>query len=380
MRNKKLLLITALFSVFTLNSQAQAFVESLKDDFEWRLRGRFLVDGGGFTGTSELKNGLALADLRLGAQIKFLKHWGSTMEIGYTNNKVSVKDVFVNYKLDNNTFQVGHYFEPFGESRIGTTNFKLMAESPAIKAFTPGRKLGGTYQYSSAYFNATVGAFSNYSISDSPGQEQGYAFSSRIIGRPIYNEGNVLQLAVTPVFSTPAGENKVERFSAGLPTSIITGANNRFVDATVTQVINTWKMECELVGIYEKWFVKGNYTMAHVNRFGADNYRGQGATGELGYLLIGQQQNYNPSMGFVANPAPGSVELLARYSYLDLNDKDAGIKGGILQNVTVGASYYINKFVAFRLNYTYSNTKVGNEMKVGPDDVNMIQGRLQFAF
>ena len=121
------------------------------------------------------------------------------------------------------------------------------------------------------------------------------------------------------MYGTPSGETKQERFSAGLPTSIIASSKNRFVDAVVTQVINTWRADYEIIGIYEKWFIKGNYIMAHVNRYGGSNYNGQGVTTELGYLLRGKQQNYNPSMGFVSNPAPGSIELLARYSYLDLN-------------------------------------------------------------
>lgn len=373
------LLISALLCLSPFLSRGQAFVKSPKDHFEWRLRGRFLLDGGLFINDkASLNNGLILSDMRLGAQLRFLENWNATLEVGYSANKVSLKDVFVNYKFNSNTIQLGHYYEPFGESRTGTTNFRLMSEAPSLKAFTDSRKLGATYQYATHSWNLTGGVFSNTDISANTEGDQGYALSAKVIGRPYYKNGNVFHLAASSVFSTPNSEFQVVRYSAGIPTSLIQKNDNRFVDAQIDQVTNSWKFDCEMVGVYNKWYAKANYIAARVNRFGAANFRGQGCFAEVGYLILGKQHNYNSSVGFVSNPTPGSLEVLVRYDYIDLNDSKAEIYGGYMQDVTAGCSYYINKYVAARLNYVYM--KVGESAPTGSNNISMMQARIQLAF
>lgn len=379
MHKKQILLLITVLCIAPLFGMGQSFVNSQKDNFEWRLRGRFLLDGGiFFKDDSTLNNGVGLSDMRLGAQIKFLERWNATLEVGYSNNKVSLKDVFVNYKFGANTVQMGHYYEPFGESRTGTTNFRLMSEAPSLKAFVDSRKLGATYQYATHTWNITGGIFSNVDITANTKGDQGYTLSSKIIGRPIYKHGNVLHIAFSPLFSTPNSEEQTVRYSAGIPTSIIQKNDNRFVDAQINQVTNSWRFDCEVIGVYKKWYAKANYIAALVNRYGTENFKGQGGFAEAGYLILGEQQNYNASVGYVSNPAPGSLEVLVRYDYLDLNDNRAGIRGGQMQDVTAGCSYYFNKYVAARLNYVYM--KIGENAPTEGENISMVQARVQLSF
>lgn len=165
-------------------------------------------------------------------------------------------------------------------------------------------------------------------------------------------------------------------FNAGIPTDLLTKDDNSYVEAKVDQVINQWKLDLEMILLYNKWYFQGQYFLAHLNRFQAGNYNGKGWYGQIGYMILGAKHNYNAATGMIVNPAPKSLEVLCRYNMIDLND--AGIRGGRLTDISLGMNYFINKYVAAKINYTHM--MVGNSSPKGGDDFDLIQARLQFSF
>jgi phosphate-selective porin OprO/OprP len=60
---------------------------------------------------------------------------------------------------------------------------------------------------------------------------------------------------------------------------------------------------------------------------------------------------------------------VARYSYLNLSDKKAGVFGGMANNYTVGLNWYPNANMKFQFNYTMVDNSInatGNGL--GDDD------------
>lgn len=354
--------------------KAQNFVVSETNGFEWRLMGRVFFDAGAFfNDKTNFGNGVQINDLRLGTQIRFLQHWNVKMELGYGDEKVSIKDIYINYKTGNHSIRLGYYHEPFGIDRIGSTNFKFIETASADKTFGGSRKLGVSYLYNQAYFNFMGGVFSDGNPGKANQLNQGYTLATKFIGRPVVGDGRLLHLAIAPRFSSHG--DQIE-FKGGVPTTLLSGADNRFVFADVTQVINQWKMEVEVIGIYRKWYLEGHYLMAHVNRAGVPNYNGQGGYIQGGYMILGEKQNYNPVTGMVANPVPKSLEVLCRYNRTNLND--AGITGGKLSDLSLGVNYFVNKYIVARLNYVHVMTS--HDAPGGADDFDLIQGRIQFSF
>lgn len=371
---KRILLLLISLVFFSHFLVAQGFVVSKSNNFEWRMMGRVFFDGGVFfNDNGGLGNGFQVNDLRLGTQILFLQDWNVKMELGYGDEKISLKDVYINYKTGEHNIRLGYYHEPFGVDRIGSTNFKFIETSSADKTFGSSRKLGVSYIYNQTYFNFMGGVFSDGNINKANQLNQGYTLSAKFIGRPVIGEGRLLHLAIAPRFSN---NSKEIRFNGGVPTSLLSGEDNRFVSATIDRVINQWKMEAELIAIYRKWYVEGHYLMAHVNRAGVENYNGQGGYVQGGYMILGEKQNYNPATGMVANPVPKSLEILCRYNRTNLND--AGIMGGRLSDVSVAMNYFINKYIAARINYVHVMT--ADNAPAGADDFDLVQARLQFAF
>lgn len=154
---------------------------------------------------------------------------------------------------------------------------------------------------------------------------------------------------------------------------------NRFLRAEVTDIINQWRWEADVILLYGRYFLQSEWIAARVNRAARPDYTGKGGYVQAGCLLLGDRQyTYNRAQGWVNNPAPGNLELLLRYNVTDLNDGKAGIRGGRAQDVTLGANYFINKYVAVRLNCTrfFTDRYAVN----GKETVDFVQGRLQFSF
>lgn len=362
------------FILFFTSLSAQDFVKSKTNDFEWRLIGRVFFDGGAFfNDKTDLGNGFQVNDVRLGTQIRFLENWSAKIELGYGDGKVSMKDVFVGYRFGEHDLQLGHFFEPFGNDRIGSTNFKFMTIASADKTLGNKRKLGISYSYNRTCFNFMGGVFSDGDIDKANALDQGYNLAAKLIGRPWQGDKKMLHLAVAPRFSSRGDQ---VNFTSGVPTNLLSKENNNFIEARLDQAINQWKMEVEAIFLYNKWYAEGHYLLAHVNRAGLPNYNAEGWYVQGGYMIIGEKQNYDARSGMIKNPAPKSLEVLCRYNRTNLNDGE--IVGGKMSDVTVGANYFINKYIVAKINYV--RVMVDDSALAGADDFNLMQARLQFSF
>ncbi len=68
--------------------------------------------------------------------------------------------------------------------------------------------------------------------------------------------------------------------------------------------------------------------------------------------------------------------MLARYDCVDLNDGD--VLGGKLSDITVGMNYFINKYIAAKINYT--RMMPGESSPLGGKGFDLLQARVQFNF
>lgn len=375
MKKNLLVLFFCFQSLFFIPATAQEYVRGIKPgDFEWKLIGRVFFDGGYFFGDStSLGNSFQVNDIRLGTQIRFLDDWEAKIELGYGDSKVSLKDVYLGYKTGAHVFKLGHQYEPFGYSRVGTANYRFMTNAPSEKALGNKRKLGITYCYNRTWLNVMTGVFSEGEIEKSKPLDQGYSLAGKIIGRPLMGDRKLIHIGIAPKFISGSKEVNL---SAGIPTDLLASDKNAFVKANVGQIINQWKLDMEIILLYHKWYFQGQYFQVYLNRFGVSNYKVGGGYAQAGYLILGEKHNYNPATGMIGNPAPKSLEVLFRYDRVDLNN--VGIQGGRMSDFSLGMNYFINKYVAAKINYTYLT--VGHHAPGGDDDFGLLQARVQFSF
>ena len=373
---KKLLFtgfLICLFSIFLLQQViAQEFVSGGKNNFHWKLIGRVFFDGGVLNRDSTVTS-FQVNDLRLGTVIRFEEHWETKIELGYGDSKNSLKDIYLNYSIAKHNIRLGYHYEPFGNARVGTTNYRFITDAPSDKALGNKRKLGISYSYNQPWINVVAGVFSDGDIEKSKPLNRGYSLAAKVTGRPLMEDKKLIHIGIAPRFNS---SDQQISFSCGSPTDLLSKSDNTLIEARIDQVINQWKLDLELIMLYNKWYFQGQYFLAHLNRFATENYNAKGGYAQIGYMILGAKHNYNPETGMIVNPAPKSLEILLRYDNTNLND--ASIQGGRITDISLGMNYFINKFVAAKINYT--RMLPGKTALSGNQEFDIIQARLQFSF
>ena len=113
-----------------------------------------------------------------------------------------------------------------------------------------------------------------------------------------------------------------------------------------------------------------------------DDVTFNGFTVQGSVFLTGENRVYKTSEGKFSGVKPaknfdpegegsGAVELAARFSRLDLEDGD--VTGGVLQDVTLGANWYLNPNARVMVNYVYADLEDVGAAHIG-------QTRFQVTF
>lgn len=142
----------------------------------------------------------------------------------------------------------------------------------------------------------------------------------------------------------------------------------------------------EAMGIWGPITLAGEYHYATVQRvqrepvfrtltgprLGKGNVHFQGGHIQGGYVLTGESRIYDFATGTLGGICPvsdcGAWEVVARASYVTLNDKD--VHGGSETNVTLGVNWYINGNVRFAFNYIRANIRPTGFLTAGLRDAN----------
>jgi phosphate-selective porin OprO and OprP len=105
-----------------------------------------------------------------------------------------------------------------------------------------------------------------------------------------------------------------------------------------------------------------------------------------GYFLTGESRGYKGTSfdrtkvksDFLDEGGWGAWEVLARYSSLDLNDEDAGVLGGKMDDVTVGLSWYMSSYAKLMFNYVMATLSDADGEEIGKESA--VAARMQFDF
>ena len=107
------LLCAALFSAMAAPSASAALdsIPSIKvDKLTITPAGRILMDGAVYTpGGDGLNAGVALPDIRFGGKMSY-GNWAAKIDVGYGFGKLSMKDIYLQYKFNGSNLLRGGYF------------------------------------------------------------------------------------------------------------------------------------------------------------------------------------------------------------------------------------------------------------------------------
>lgn len=352
------------------------------DAIAYKITGRMLMDGGVYLkNPGDFGHGTEFNDLRIGVKASY-QNWGMKLEMGYAGNKAAIKDAFARYSYKNSSIQVGQFYEPFSLDMLCSTFDLRFNQSPgAVLALTNSRRMGIAYTYHTKHYYLCGGFFTDNDLSNLKNASQGYAIDGRFVYRPVYEKGKLLHLGLAAIHRTPDGslaEEEIRNTFTYKSPGVSTIDNRNLLLAQVDNSTSQLKIGAELLVYYHKFFLQSEYIRAHVNRKdGIQDYVAQGMYAQCSWLLLGRNYLYDEEVACPGRPEGKSLELCARFNYLDLND--AGIQGGVQKDLSIGLNYYLNKHIAVKLNYSYFIS--GAYVKeINNNNFSVLQGRFQFIF
>ncbi len=377
-------------------------IQMATDDgqFKFGIGGRIFIDAAGyFDDKTDLGSGSEIRDIRLLFKATVWKNWDAKINIGFDGGAVSLKDVFLQYNINKNSFfRAGNFLEPFGiEQTESSKTIKFMNVSSTAEAFRPGRNLGVSYdRWGKSYYWA-LGLFGSDVNNTVSNQDEDFGITSRFVISPFHTE-KILHIGLSGTYRsvntiTENVENRdygsiknngSVRYRSRAATHI---EGRRFIDATVEDAKSQLKYGIELITADGPVSLQAEYikTKVNVDMPGSyasynfiEKYKANGYYAQLAWLIKGGNYKYKMKTARLIKPGPGSLELLARYNRTNLNDEDSYIMGGEQKDFSLGCTWYVNHNVLMKLNFT--NVDLDENALNGEENFNMIQTRLQFSF
>ena len=305
------------------------------------------------------------------------------MNYEFAGGKVSFKDVYLGLRklpvVGN--FRVGHFNEPLGLEQLTSNKYISFLERSLTSAFVPARNLGLMF-HNSAWQQRLGWAVGVFREDDSPGKSVGageYNYTARLTGLPIFaSSERLFHLGVAYSIRSPQDDivqyrqrpethlslNVVDTDQLIADKAYLTGGEVAVVYGPISaqaELVNAAvDMPDQTSGSFRAYYAMASYFLTGEHR----NYKNSTAT----FSRVKPKANFNPEKG-----RWGAWEILIRYSHLDLDDEDISINGGTLNNVTLGANWYLNPNTRIMWNYVIADG--------GTDgDATIFQTRFQIDF
>lgn len=353
---------------------------------------RVQLDGAVFFGEKDwmdpIGDNVSIRRARFAVKSQISKHWYGEIDTDFSNGLFELKDAVIRYNNCAWEISAGNFKEDFSMEQSTSSRYLPMMERPmAVQCFSPSRHVGIDVRFRQDWFYASAGAF--FQIIDGVetkdwvedankdnGLSQGYSYTGKVVFNPFWKDNwRGLHIGGGASYRTPKTDADPREYG-GFRYSVrnSSGINRKkYLDtdrhAGVTDHEFLWN--AEFAGHYRGLRVQGEYIQMnnylrdratnntgdkYPNYAGIDKYTFGGWYAMAGIVLFGGQQHYDMSAAKFNQPSRGrdwgDIELVARYDYIDLNDKN--VYGGSGENYTFGINYYVNQNVKFVLNYQYS--------------------------
>ncbi|MCQ2230057.1 MAG: OprO/OprP family phosphate-selective porin [Bacteroidales bacterium] len=375
MKNIKLLSLATL-AFLSLAANAQVAIKTDAGDFKLTFKGRTHFDAailGGDLGKTEAgnhMNAVQMNDTRFGFIASFDEKWSAKAEMCFANSGATFRDLYIGYKIDDkSSVQAGNFWMPFGYKVLGPA-YRFVDNSSLDNTINGiSRKIGVAYNYNTDPLKFTFGIFSDGSVDASKQTNKGYNIAAKAIFRPILDEHSVLHIGVAPLL-THTPNTVTFNTTASTPVKSVSLCSSSFND---DQQYNVFRGELEAIFISGKFYTEARYQHASINTPGDQNYKVGGFNLQAGFLLIGEQQNYNKANGYATNVSPKNLELTARYNHVAHNNGEDNEK--ITNDVTIGLNYAFNKYLMTKLNWSHGQLKDNDKA-----NYNFVHLRFQFVF
>jgi len=339
----------------------------------------------------EIQNGADFRRARLGAKGSVSDAMDYFMQMDFGSfGRPTFTDLWVDFKdaTPFGTVRVGQWKQPFSLEVVSSFRYTtFMERSSLFQAFTPFRHLGiGFYDHSQdetmtwalSYLrtgqdqfggslstdggNGLAGRVTQLGWYDCQGTEYLHLGLGYFLNAPPDGHARFRSIPEIYVgdFALPAGEpigssgQAIPTVAMGTPFFVDTGV------LTDTSLVHT--IGPEMLWVHGPLSVQSEFMGTYVDSGPSANGFLYGSYMQVGYFLTGEHRPYDRKAGTIDSVMPfeslskkggkGAWELAARWSYLDLTDRQ--IRGGELQDFTFGVNWYVNPYCKCVFNYIHS--------------------------
>jgi len=295
-------------------------------------------------------------------------------------------------------FTIGNVDEPFSMNNLESSSYMTFME-PALptSAFSPGRNIGVTANGSTFVERMTLaggiflntGSFSTVGeATDQIENANGLDLTGRLTWLPRYDEEDRELVHLGLSFSHRVRDAEEDDPSADFRSR----PESRLTDDYLVETGSFLNRRQEVAGIEAAWrngplSLQGEYFHVFVDADENVAFNGWYVSGS--WVLTGESRAYSRSGGLFAGIRPqrtfqpakggwGALELAARYSAVDLNDKS--IRGGKERNVTLGLNWYLKRKVRLMINYIHARVKDRLDPTIEDSRADILMSRFQVSF
>ncbi|MEO1192085.1 MAG: porin [Pseudomonadota bacterium] len=336
--------------------------------WEFKVRGRLLVDGGALGDSDSFytgDNATEVRSARLGVESKFFDGFTLKFETDFAGNNVDIKDGFLEYDgpfIDPLYIRAGQYKTPNSLEEQTSGRFTTFMERAAITdAFSLDRRIGLGVGATGENYGVDFGLFGQNVNVTAP--SEGLAVASRGWYHDSFggDEGasNLIHLGGSVRyrgFSNDANNNEVRyRQRPFFHFTDERSVNTGFIDNARSDVF----LGGEVAWVNGPWSFQGEVANTFLQTTEGENANGLwGGYGSLSYFVTeDDSRRYQPTAGTfgrvkVNNPVQdggwGAWEVAGRFDYLDLNSGVA--QGGQQYSAIAGLNWYVNDYTRIMLN------------------------------
>lgn len=317
--------------------------------------------------------------LRIDGTLTVADDWRFKVDGDVGGKSPGFKNVWARYNgLENTSIKVGNFIAPFsGEDMMSSNDIKLMERSLA-SSLAPNFLTGGAVAYKGDQWSISAGYFGD-PLDQDPLRvtDKGESWVARLVWAPIKEKRRVVHLAAA-IENRQLNDQEVSKVSAA-PEFGLSGVSllKTGRQAEVTSYTN---YNAEAAFMQGPFLLKGQYISRANDASAIGDPTYSGASVEAAWVVTGERQRYSVSGGTFGGIRPrgkfGAVELVARYSTLDLND--GLVTGGEQTNWSGGVNWYITRNLRLMGNYVRADTNPGaNGIN---EKIDAVMGRIQIAY
>lgn len=376
----------SIYILLFLFISATASAEEGNPDFKIVPTARALFDAAAYLPQdSDFRPGICIPDIRLGAKANFGK-FEARADVSYRFGKLYPADIYIKWNIDENSFLKGGYFvHQFGlQSATGASDKISMEEPIAQSVFGELRLLGAMYVWRNPGFHFAGSLFVQSDAALKHSNELGRTGAGGLVRglcHPATSKGNIFQAGISVLFQSANGtgnkDNLTWNFKSPFPTKV---ASVACIDAQVDRLKSVFKLSPEILWSRGRVAAEGQFYYLQANRHaGLTSFKACGGY-VLSRILLGRNASYSysPWTGYLATPSPRTWEIVGGWSCADLNDSQSEIYGGTANEFTATLNYYLNRWITWRLNYSYTDRRADHGLP--SRHANIFQTRIQFIF